>query len=56
VVAVAVGVGVYYALPQASVKVVWGIGVSALAYLVFRRLEALVTRLHTSTEVSDSRA
>jgi cytosine/uracil/thiamine/allantoin permease len=56
VVAVAVGVGVYYALPQASVKVVWGIGVSALAYLVFRRLEALVTRLHASTEVSDSRA
>jgi cytosine permease len=40
--AVAVGVAVYYALPQASLKVLWGIGVSALAYLVFRRVQELV--------------
>jgi NCS1 nucleoside transporter family len=56
--AVGVGVAVYYALPQASIKVLWGIGVSALAYLVFRRLEALVARLHApaGAEVSDSGA
>jgi NCS1 family nucleobase:cation symporter-1 len=54
--AVAVGVAVYYALPQASIKVLWGIGISAAAYLVFRRLEALVARLHhaAGAEVSDS--
>jgi nucleobase:cation symporter-1, NCS1 family len=54
--AVGVGVGVYYALPQASIKVLWGISVSAAAYVVLRRLEALVTRLHTPAEakVSDS--
>jgi NCS1 nucleoside transporter family len=34
VAAVAIGVGVYYGLPQSSLKVVWGIAVSALAYLV----------------------
>jgi NCS1 nucleoside transporter family len=56
VAAVAVGVGVYYALPQATVKVFWGIGVSALAYLVFRRLEALVARLHAPAEMPDFRA
>jgi cytosine/uracil/thiamine/allantoin permease len=42
--AVGVGVGVYYALPQASLKVVWGVAVSALAYLVFRRVQELVAR------------
>jgi NCS1 nucleoside transporter family len=54
--AVGVGVGVYYALPQASVKVVWGVGVSAVAYLLFRRLQVLVARLHAPAraEVSDS--
>ena len=54
VAAVAVGVGVYYALPQASVKVVWGIGVSAACYLVFRRLEAAVTKLYAPTGVTAS--
>ena len=52
VAAVGVGVGVYYALPQASIKVLWGIGVSALAYLVFRRLEAVVKRLHAPAGVA----
>jgi cytosine/uracil/thiamine/allantoin permease len=56
VAAVAVGVGVYYALPQASIKVLWGIGVSAAAYVVFRRVEAVVARLHApaGAKVSDS--
>jgi NCS1 family nucleobase:cation symporter-1 len=44
VAAVALGVGVYYALPQASIKVIWGIGVSAVAYLAFRRLESAFAR------------
>ena len=52
VAAVGVGVGVYYALPQASIKVLWGIGVSAVAYLVFRRLEAVVKRLHAPAGVT----
>jgi NCS1 family nucleobase:cation symporter-1 len=34
VLGVAAGVGVYYALPQEWLKVAWGIGVGALAYLV----------------------
>ena len=37
ILAVAAGVGVYYALPQAWLKVVWGLGVSALAYLALVR-------------------
>jgi NCS1 family nucleobase:cation symporter-1 len=37
--AVAVGVAVYYALPQAWVKVLWGVGVSAGAYLVLRAVQ-----------------
>jgi cytosine/uracil/thiamine/allantoin permease len=32
--AVAVAVAVYYALPHASLKVVWGLAVGAVAYLV----------------------
>ena len=52
VAAVGIGVGVYYARPQASIKVLWGIGVSALAYLVFRRLEAVAKRLHGPAAVS----
>ena len=43
--AVAVGVGVYYALPHSWVKVVWGVAVAAVAYIVLRRLEALVRDL-----------
>jgi NCS1 nucleoside transporter family len=54
--AVGVGVAVYYALPQASIKVLWGIGVSAAAYILFRRLEAVMARLHPppGAKVSDS--
>jgi len=44
-VAVGVGVGVYYALPHSWVKVVWGLAVAAVAYLALRRLEALVRDL-----------
>ncbi|HZO98474.1 MAG TPA: cytosine permease [Gaiellaceae bacterium] len=40
--AVAAGVAVYYALPQAWLKVAWGLGVGAAAYLALRRLEALL--------------
>ncbi len=39
---VAVGVGVYYALPQSWLKIAWGIGVGALAYLGLRRLTAAI--------------
>ncbi len=46
--AVAAGVGVYYALPQEWLKVVWGIGLSALAYLVLVRFQdALLTGRYT---------
>jgi cytosine permease len=45
VAAVAIGVVVYYAVPQAWVKVAWGLGVGAVAYLVFRAVqEAAVAR------------
>jgi len=44
ILAVAAGVGVYYALPQEWLKVAWGVGLSALAYLVLIRLQdALLT-------------
>ena len=39
--AVAVGVGVYYALPQSWLKIVWGLAVGALTYLALRRLQLL---------------
>jgi cytosine permease len=42
VVAVAVGVGVYYALPHAWLKVAWGLGVGAVAYLVLLRVQEAV--------------
>lgn len=41
--AVAVGVGVYYALPHAWVKVLWGVGVGAAAYLLLRAASAAVS-------------
>ncbi len=45
-VAVAVGVAVYYALPHAWLKIVWGVGVGAAAYVALARLEeALGPRL-----------
>jgi NCS1 nucleoside transporter family len=37
--AVAIGVAVYYALPQEWLKVLWGLGVGAGAYLVLRPLQ-----------------
>jgi NCS1 nucleoside transporter family len=41
--AIAIGVGVYYAVPQAWLKVAWGIGVGAVSYLALRRLQALTS-------------
>jgi hypothetical protein len=37
VAAVALGVGLYYAVPDSTVKVVWGVAVGAAAYLAVRR-------------------
>jgi cytosine permease len=39
VVAVAVGVVVYYAVPHEWLKVLWGVGVSGLVYLALARLQ-----------------
>ena len=41
--AVAVGVGVYYAVPQAWLKIAWGLAVGALAYIAVRRLQEIVS-------------
>jgi NCS1 nucleoside transporter family len=38
VIAVGVAVGVYYALPQSLVKVLWGVAVAGLAYLALREI------------------
>ena len=56
ILAVVAGVGVYYALPQAWLKVVWGLGVSALAYLALVRVQdALLTGRYTpATTVASS--
>jgi purine-cytosine permease-like protein len=43
-VAIAVGVGAYYAVPQAALKVAWGISLAAIAYLPLRRLQDAVAR------------
>jgi cytosine permease len=43
VAAVAAGVAVYYALPDASVKVVWGVAAGAAAYLLARAVESRLT-------------
>jgi NCS1 nucleoside transporter family len=51
-VAVAIGVGVYYALPQEWLKVVWGIAVGGVAYLVLRRLQMLAAGRAALPEVS----
>ncbi len=49
--AVAAAVGVYYALPHAWVKVAWGVGVGAVAYLVLRQLQnAVVARYGDAVE------
>jgi purine-cytosine permease-like protein len=50
--AVAGGVGVYYALPQAWLKLVWGVGAGAVAYLLLRRLQALAGGRTVVPEVS----
>jgi purine-cytosine permease-like protein len=42
-VAVGAGVAVYYALPDASVKVVWGVAAGAAAYLLARTAESRLT-------------
>jgi nucleobase:cation symporter-1, NCS1 family len=42
--AVGAGVGVYYALPHSWLKVVWGIAVGAIAYLVLARLLPALVR------------
>ena len=38
ILSVAIGVGVYYSLPHAWLKVLWGVGVGAVAYLVLTAL------------------
>jgi nucleobase:cation symporter-1, NCS1 family len=42
--AVAIGVGVYYALPQAWLKVVWGLVLGAVAYVALRALQDALAR------------
>ena len=57
--AIAGGVGVYYAVPQSWVKVVWGVGVSAALYLVIQALAtAAAPRIagQTSTTTSSQRS
>jgi len=53
--AVGIGVGVYYALPQAWLKIVWGLGVGAVVYLVLRRLQTAAFRLKAETGTPASR-
>jgi NCS1 nucleoside transporter family len=49
--AVAVAVAIYYALPHAWLKVAWGVGVGALAYLVLESIQtAIVARGRPRTE------
>jgi nucleobase:cation symporter-1, NCS1 family len=40
--AIAVGVAVYYAVPHAWVKVLWGVGVASVVYLVLETLQSAV--------------
>ncbi len=55
ILAIAGGVGVYYAVPQSWVKVVWGVGVSAALYLVIHALAAAVApRIAGQTATSSS--
>jgi len=37
----------HFAVPQTLLKIVWGLGIGAGAYLALRRLEALATGRHT---------
>jgi NCS1 family nucleobase:cation symporter-1 len=50
--AVAIGVGVYYTLPQAWLKIAWGLAVGGVAYLALRRLPVLATGRSAVPEVS----
>ena len=50
--AIAGGVGVYYAVPQSWVKVVWGVGVSAALYLVMQALATPRIAAQTATTSS----
>jgi cytosine/uracil/thiamine/allantoin permease len=51
VAATAAAVGVYYALPHSWVKVAWGVGIGALAYLVLENAQrAVVARARPTPE------
>jgi NCS1 family nucleobase:cation symporter-1 len=50
IVAVAVAVAVYYTLPHAWIKVLWGVGVGALVYML---LQALQTSLSVRDRASE---
>jgi cytosine/uracil/thiamine/allantoin permease len=51
VTATAAAVGAYYALPHASVKVVWGVAIGALAYVVLETVQrVVVARVRPSAE------
>jgi len=59
ILAIAGGVGVYYAVPQSWVKVVWGVGVSAALYLVIQALAAAAApriAAQTATTTSSQRS
>jgi NCS1 family nucleobase:cation symporter-1 len=51
VAAVAVGIGVYYAVPAEWLKVLWGIGVGGGVYLALVRLGSLVRGARARTMV-----
>jgi nucleobase:cation symporter-1, NCS1 family len=50
--AVAAGVAIYYALPQAWLKLGWGLAAAALVYLVLRPLQSLAGGREVVPEVS----
>lgn len=55
VVAVAVGVAFYYVVPSSSIKVIWGMGVSAALYLVIQALAAAAApRIAAQTATTSS--
>ena len=55
IVAVAVGVAVYYVVPSSWIKVIWGMGVSAALYLVIQALAAAAApRIGAQTATTSS--
>jgi NCS1 family nucleobase:cation symporter-1 len=48
IVSVAVAVGVYYALPHAWIKALWGVGVGALVYVLLQALQTSLSRERSS--------